>query len=254
MDRKPKIDVRRQLRKEVGFGCPILGCGSPFLEWHHFDPPWRELNHHNPEGMIALCVEHHAQADGGAFTVDQLKKLKKPKEGTGHVEGRFNWMRNELLMVVGGSYFVETYEAIRYQGNPLIWLSRDDEGYLLLNVAETTVDGEPRFSMEESFWTVHGNQEDVECPPSGKMLSVKYPNGDSCSVKFLELTSEEALRKQYAEAPEELFQIKTPLTAVEVTFRAKSIGLDIGPKRTIVGGNSMEGCFAIRCRTGVVIS
>lgn len=254
MERKPKIEIRRKLRKEVGFGCPVPGCGRPFLEWHHFDPPWRELNHHNPEGMIALCTEHHAQADGGAFTIEQLKRLKHSVVEAAQVKGRFNWMRNELLMVVGGNYLLETYEAIRYKETPLIWLSRDDEGYLLLNVAQVTVDGEPRFSMEENFWTVHGNEEDVDCPPSGKMLSVKYTNGDSCSVKFLELASKEALQKHYADAPEALFDIETPVTAVEVTFRLKNAGLDIGPKKTVIGGNTFRGNFSVRCGAGVVIN
>lgn len=254
MERKPKIEVRRQLRKEVGFGCPVPGCGRPFLEWHHFDPPWRELNHHNPEGMIALCVEHHAQADGGAFTIEQLKSLKQSVGDAAQVKGQFNWMRNELLLVVGGNYLVETYEAIRYKGAPLIWLNRDEEGYLLLNVAQVTVDGEPRFSMEENFWTIHGNEEDVECPPSGKLLSVKYANGDSCSVRFLELESKEALCKRYADAPKALFDINTPVTAVEVTFRLKSVDLDIGPKRTMIGGNSIGGNFATRCGSGFVIN
>lgn len=254
MERKPKIEVRRKLRKEVGFGCPVPGCGRPFLEWHHFDPPWRELNHHNPEGMIALCVEHHAQADGGAFTIDQLKRFKQSVGEAAQVKGRFNWLRNEMLMVVGGNYFFETYEAIRLKGKPLIWLNRDDEGYLLLNIAQVTINGEPRFSMEENFFTVHGNEEDVECPPSGKLLSAKYPNGDSCSVRFLELANKEALRKQYPDAPEDLFSINTPVTAVDVTFRLKSIDVDIGPKQIVIEGNPIRGNFAIRCGVGVVIN
>lgn len=253
MNRKPKVAVLRQLRKEVGFGCPVPGCGSPYLEWHHFDPPWRVENHHNPEGMIALCVQHHAEADGGAFTIEQLRQFKQSKDGAEQVKGRFNWMRNELLMVVGGSFLVETYVALSYKGTPVIWLSRDDEGYLLLNVAKATIDGEPRFSMEENFWTVHGNQEDVECPPSGKTVSVKYPNGDSFSVRFLELSSEEALRKQYPEAPEGVFKVKTPLTAVEVTYRIKSAGIDIGPKEMRIYGNIIRGCFAHRVQTAIAL-
>ena len=255
MQRKPSIEVRRQLRKEVGFGCPVRGCGRPFLEWHHFDPPWRELNHHNPAGMIALCVQHHAEADGGAFTIEQLKRWKQPAGEADQVNGRFNWMRNELLLIVGGNYFIETYDAISINGHRFIWLSRDDEGYLLLNIAPIVVNGEPRFSMEENFWTTHGNEEDVECPPSGKLVSVKYPDGDSCSVKFLELKSNQALRKRYPDAPKALFEFNTPLTAVEVTFRLKSAELDIGPKRMVINGDcSIGGDLFIRCGGGISIN
>lgn len=77
MNRKPPAKVLKILREEVGFGCPIQSCGNPYLEWHHFDPKWGELNHHNPEGMIALCPAHHRKADANTYTKDQLRILKK---------------------------------------------------------------------------------------------------------------------------------------------------------------------------------
>lgn len=60
MNRTPPEPVREILRKEVNFGCPIEGCGSPYLEYHHFDPPWHEREHHDPQGMIH-CVETTTQ-------------------------------------------------------------------------------------------------------------------------------------------------------------------------------------------------
>jgi len=92
MDRTPPAEVRRVLRQEVGFCCPIDGCGSPYLSWHHFDPPWREREHHDPAGMIALCLQHHKEADAGTFTEAQLKQLKKTSASR-EVKGRFNWKR-----------------------------------------------------------------------------------------------------------------------------------------------------------------
>jgi len=102
MNRRPPEKVKKILRSEIGFGCPIPGCGNPYLEWHHFDPPWHIENHHNPEGMIALCREHHIQADNGAFTADQLEEYKKQgKKNWKAVKGNFNWLRNRMLAVVG---------------------------------------------------------------------------------------------------------------------------------------------------------
>jgi len=85
MDRTPPVEVRRALRREVGFGCPVSGCANPYLEYHHFDPPWRTHEHHDPLGMIALCAEHHKKADAGAFTLSQLRALKQPTGAT--IEG-----------------------------------------------------------------------------------------------------------------------------------------------------------------------
>jgi hypothetical protein len=73
--RVPPADVRRALRLEVGFGCPVPRCRSPFLEYHHFDPEWHVEHHHRLEGLIPLCPTHHAQA--AAFTIDQLRQFKK---------------------------------------------------------------------------------------------------------------------------------------------------------------------------------
>jgi hypothetical protein len=97
------MPVRRQLRQEVGFGCPVENCRSPYLTYHHFDPPWKEKKHHDPAGMVALCRPHHAQADAGTFTREQLRRLKATgRDQAENLSGRFEWMRRELLAVVGG--------------------------------------------------------------------------------------------------------------------------------------------------------
>lgn len=72
MARNPPKSVLAELRKEVGFGCPVEGCGNPYLTWHHFDPPWSERHHHEPQGIIALCPEHHNAADANCGVGFQL--------------------------------------------------------------------------------------------------------------------------------------------------------------------------------------
>jgi hypothetical protein len=29
-------EIEKLLRREVNFGCPVPGCGSPWLKYHHF--------------------------------------------------------------------------------------------------------------------------------------------------------------------------------------------------------------------------
>ncbi|WP_133202535.1 MULTISPECIES: hypothetical protein [Arthrobacter] len=108
------------LREEVGYHCPADKdgdiCGSPYLTWHHFDPPWRVEKHHRPEGMIALCREHADKADNRSYTDDQLRTLKKEGKGRGKsVSGRFDWMRQEMIAVVGGNAFLDAPEDIIVQ-------------------------------------------------------------------------------------------------------------------------------------------
>jgi hypothetical protein len=96
MDRSPPIEIRRLLRREVGFGCPVPTCASPFLSYHHFDPPWSVREHHNPAGMIALCPIHHPLAHGGVFSKAQLRRMKH-QGAPDRVRGRFGWLRNDHM-------------------------------------------------------------------------------------------------------------------------------------------------------------
>ncbi|MEW8055956.1 MAG: hypothetical protein AB2796_11590, partial [Candidatus Thiodiazotropha sp.] len=113
MNRTPPKNVREKLRQEVGFGCPIDECSNPYLQWHHFDPPWRIKNHHNPEGMIALCPAHHGKADAGAYTPNQLRAYKKNKVQSQKIKGKFDWLRNDLLVVIGGMFYYKTLSPLK---------------------------------------------------------------------------------------------------------------------------------------------
>ena len=77
ISRTPPANVLERLRREVNFGCPVEDCGVPYLSWHHFDPPWREKKHHNPDGMIALCAKDASLADAPRWTKEQLREMKK---------------------------------------------------------------------------------------------------------------------------------------------------------------------------------
>ena|SRR5688572_26030872 len=248
MNRTPPIEVRRQLRREVRFGCPVPACGNPYLQWHHFDPPWHVKQHHNPERMIALCSRHHPQADANAFTAEQLRKFKVDAVGLPGVVGeRFQWLRNRLLAVVGGNYYLETYMICRFRGHPIIWLSRDEENQIMLNLHPLTTTPEPRLIMEENFWLVHGYQEDLDCPPSGRLVHAKYPNGDEIRIEFVECANAQSLRDRYPDATPQVYEIQTPITAVEVMYRLANTSIDFGPRHTRLGGVHIWGSFAENC-------
>ena len=94
--------VKEILREEVGFGCPVKDCGNPYLEYHHFDPPIHIGPHNDPKGMIALCAQHHKKADGNAYTVEQLHDFKMNRVHSKQVRGNLDWLRRDLLSIVGG--------------------------------------------------------------------------------------------------------------------------------------------------------
>lgn len=253
MNRKPPANVKRSLRQEVGFGCPVSDCGLPYLEWHHFDPPWQEINHHNPEGMIALCREHHLQADNGAFTKEQLRQLKRDgKENWKRIRGKFHWLRNRLLAVVGGNFYYETLVIFKFREQPIIWFERNEDDYLMLNLRMLTLSNEPRAYIENNEWFNVGGEEDIECPPSAKKLRISYPNGDFVSIEFFEINAIKDANKRYPDAKASEWPVELPVTAVEVTNVVANSNLQFNARETKFGmGNIMKNCFASHCGAGL---
>jgi|GEM_PF-2180146 len=172
MTRNIPKDVKRTLRKEVNFGCPINGCGSPYLSYHHFNPPWHIQEHHNPEGMIALCLEHHKQADNGAFTDDQLKILKEKPflKLRDKVNGQFNWKREHLIFLIGGNVYLGSQEIYIYEKEKFIWLTNDEYNNTLLNFEIKSRNGFAVFSMRDNDWIISSDFDDIESIPSSKNL------------------------------------------------------------------------------------
>jgi hypothetical protein len=189
MDRNPPISVREQLRKEVHFGCPVSNCGSPYLQYHHFDPSWSEKHHHNPDGMIALCLEHHAQADGGAWTKEQLRHMKEFPYIPSEVRGGFNWQRQDVALIVGGEVFKNPKVILRIYGENVLWMEKSVDGDYRLNMIVRDVHGNLVVKIVNNDWLVYNRKViDINSPPSGKMLTVISRDlGNWLSVRFDDL-------------------------------------------------------------------
>lgn len=250
MNREPPVEVRRMLRSEVGFGCPVDGCSNPYLQYHHFDPPWREREHHNPDGMIALCAAHHYKADAGAFTLEQLRNMKRPNNSA--VLGRFDWLRHRMLSVVGGNFYYETQVPVAFQNKPQIWYTRDESGYLLLNLRMVSSSRDPRLHLDGNDWIVLGDPVDFESPPSGRLIRAKYGNGDELRIEFFELHAVDDAVKRYPRTGLGLWKnIEFPVTSVEIQNLIGGTGLGFGPLWTNLGGVSMTGNLIMNCGVGL---
>jgi hypothetical protein len=187
--------VKKTLRKEVGFGCPVEGCGSPYLTYHHFDPPRRVRDHNEIPGMIALCREHHDHAEGGGFTEDQLRTLKlEGAERNRLIRGHFAWRRQQLLVHVGQTLTFEARIPLAFNGIPVIALTRDDNNDLVASINMLTTSMLPRLRMFENDWVSIGNPKDLESPPFGRKLFVSYPNGDQLNIDFKVIEDADALK------------------------------------------------------------
>ena len=126
MKRDVPAAVTHQLRKEVNFGCPYPDCCSPILSWHHFDPPWNIENHHNPEGMIALCKEHHDFADGNNYTKEQLRKWKNEPNDIETIKYKVPWFWDNFIYEIGTSFWAPD-APITLNGKKILAAKKTDE-------------------------------------------------------------------------------------------------------------------------------
>ncbi|MGX9572748.1 hypothetical protein [Mesorhizobium sp. f-mel] len=248
ISRTPPTEVRR-LRAEVGFGRPM--CGSPHLEYHHFDPTWAEQKHHDQQGMIALCAEHHAAADSGAFTRDQLMGLKRASHAS--VESSFQWRRKHTVFVCGGNYAYKCGSMLRVGGIDIIYFEEDDSGYdtLSLNIYDVCMNR--IFAMRMNDWIARINVDDIEAPPGARTLVFKS------AVHQVDIRIEFRDRKMLSSHDEAIsaeFGIPTEEPVVFCIFTGKMpapVPVKFNDRNIQFRGMTLEGCRMERCSVGVQV-
>lgn len=253
LPRTPPADVRRVLRQEVRFGCPVAECRLPFLEYHHFDPEWHVEHHHRPEGMIPLCPTHHAQAD--AWNATQLRAMKEAAAGAALPTGRFPWLREQLLGIAG-CLMHHTDVMVMFRDEPMIWFERDEHGTAQLNLRMLSLaDPMERTRVANNDFLLRGTPTDIECPPSGTKLWVRYEGGDEIVIRFREFLDPEAARTAHPvfnSAWDEL-TIAWPATAVEITMKVGGTNILIKPGRAHFGAADIRGGVVSGCGAGIVL-
>src|SRR5208337_140872 len=177
MSDKGKTAAIEKLRKEVGFGCPV--CRSPFLTWHHFDPPEHVEKHWRPEGMIALCLEHHPNADpegfgGNAYSPDELREMKKKDYSPEDVRGNFiSWQKKNVLVRMGSCYATSPATVLSVNGIPQISLRRNEVGLLALSFQLRNENDAVLVEMVDNWFTAYPpNVHDMTVTPKTRDVKV----------------------------------------------------------------------------------
>ncbi|MBX9986363.1 hypothetical protein [Priestia aryabhattai] len=191
-----KKSIKKFLRKEVGFGCPVSGCRLPFLEYHHFDPPYSEGKIHNQDGMIAFCPTHHNQADQGAWSISDMHQMKKEKNRE-PVKGRLEWSIRESILIAGNNYFMGAPFKFRVKGVEVFGLEQDRKGRLLINSLLWNKKGEVVALINRNDISVnHLNIGDLNCMASGKKIRVETSDSSNYfEVCFDRIPVEDLIRK-----------------------------------------------------------
>lgn len=253
MQRNPP-EVKKVIRKEDGFVCAHPNCDIPYLEYHHFDPPWSIKNHNDPTGIIALCPMHHRQADGGMFSLEQLRDWKaSTSKKFGTVKSSLEWMKNKLGAKLGGTLSLEVEYPLVIQDRPIVWFNHIDN-YALLNINIYNTDGDLILVMTDNDWEVQPDVlTDIECLPSGKRINILFKNSDCLTLDFKDYRNgQEFVEKNpvFAFAVGQLVEL-FPLSIVEISGSLLGGKLKFDPNRMIGGGGVFHGVVSISCKVGL---
>lgn len=119
------------------------------------------------EGTTALSREHADKADNKSYTDDQLRQLKAAGKGRGRdVAGRFDWMRREMVALIGGNAYYEIDNLIMMDLDPVVWFSTNANGGNMINFRMPTQPGQDqRAALIDNFWLMNPKGASAfECP------------------------------------------------------------------------------------------
>jgi hypothetical protein len=215
--------------------------------------------------MIALCGQHHDAADAKAYEVNELRRMKASgRDRNQALRARFEWRRRRVLSVVGGNFYYETPVPVQVGAQPVVSFNRDDDDRLLLSVAMPSTIDEPRLYVDDNFWVETGTPSSVECPPNGRLVSVRYSNDDAIRLEFFEIADGDALARRYAHSHAARSFLDNdegegfPIVAVEVRMRIHAPTgepvIDFDAQHTRIGAMQMTGCIAVRCAIGLQLA
>jgi hypothetical protein len=195
--------------------------------------------------MIALCLQHHKQADVGTYTIEQLREFKaQGRAQASSIAGRFDWMRRDILAVVGGSYYYRIPAIVVINDVPAVWFTHNEAGELRLNFKMPSIDSRQRATILDNAWEIPPEGvETLICPPNGREISVKYSNGDYFRVVFSTVDTAEDLRAKHPDA-RWVDSLEYPLTMVELWETAAGTPISFTPKETHVALAASSGNFS----------
>lgn len=197
--RRPPADVLRQLRREVGFTCPV--CGSPFLSWHHFDPPYHAQPHHNPEGMIALCPCHHKMADCGVYSAAHLRKLKHRHHNPGRIACPWPWEPENVAFILGGNILFGPCPVLSVDGDEVLTARRnlllsDESQSIVFDLCLRSRDGDDIARIDGNvFEAFTPDLKDFRFTPGANVFRVEHASGVELGLEFRRYKQDAFLRR-----------------------------------------------------------
>ncbi|MFI7586974.1 hypothetical protein ACIB24_07850 [Spongisporangium articulatum] len=213
--------------------------------------------------MIALCPLHAGKADSDHYPEDLLRKWKRDGVGLAQeVSGKFDFMRRDLMWLVGGSLYHRVPVVLQVEDEPWIWETRDEDGYARLNFKTQVGRERPVLQLDDNVWRVPPGAARIDCLPRGRRLRVDFPGGDTFRANFLEAGDPEELMRIVPWLRENWFvknrgwleSVPFPLTVVEMWERTSNGRISLTKDATNLGGLAMQHNIAADGPVGLTVS
>ena len=150
--------------------------------------------------MIALCPEHHHQADAELWTSAQLRQMKRHPFVDTQLNVRWPWQTERMLLKVGPCLVLESGCAIRLDGIPIARFAPAEipafgTRVALLDASVRNSQGQEWLSICEGWLDLElGSTLDAHFTAQTKRFSVHSTDGAFLSLRFRSPTAE-AFRK-----------------------------------------------------------
>ena len=164
-------EVKREVRRNCGFGCAI--CGSAFYHYEHYNPEFNEANEHNANGITLLCAQHHdAKTRGRISTETIINAAANPKcKQEGFSYGPLEFGIKSSIVQIGSTLFLDSRNIIYVNGEPVLSIKppEEDNGPFLLTLV--TEDSHNSNRIVDNEWI--GDAQSWDITTEGRSIIVR---------------------------------------------------------------------------------
>jgi hypothetical protein len=124
--------IKLEIRRRCKFRCII--CDEAIIEYHHFDPPFSEATEHSANGITLLCAKHHAHAEKGFITTNEIKQKDLIRRTLSIQDARTEMPSFQIpfTAILGSVFFLGEGKLLEVDGETLLNISVDPSGYLTI--------------------------------------------------------------------------------------------------------------------------
>lgn len=109
LDRNIPPEIKRQVRKECGFGCIV--CGNSIYQYEHILPEFKDAKSHDADKIGLLCGSCHDKVTRGFLPKDFIQKQRKSPFCLDSSVSNFEYYINpkdDIIIKLGKIKFVNT--------------------------------------------------------------------------------------------------------------------------------------------------